>query len=91
MSEHYTWSALHELTCGCMLQNEHGRFNSTSMTETVRTGHTHNDEMCNLYLMFYSDEPLTLECNDNDYGQVGVSAYIPLNLTNLGMLALCVP
>lgn len=42
------------------------------MTETVSTGHTHNDEMCNLYLMFYSEQPLNLRCSDGESGQDGV-------------------
>jgi hypothetical protein len=32
------------------------------MNETVHVGHTGNDEMCNLYLMFYADVPTAMTC-----------------------------
>jgi hypothetical protein len=32
------------------------------MNETVHVGHTGNDEMCNLYLMFYADLPTAMTC-----------------------------
>ena len=37
-------------------------FDSSSVTDTVYAGATHNDEMCNLYLMLYSQLPFFMAC-----------------------------
>ena len=45
------------------------------MNETVHVGHTGNDEMCNLYLMFYADVPTAMTCyNDRLSIHTGVRA-----------------
>lgn len=51
------------------------RFDSSDMNETVHVGHTGNDEMCNLYLMFYADVPTAMTCyNDRLSIHTGVRA-----------------
>ena len=37
-------------------------FDSTSVKKSVKAGATHNDEMCNLYLMLYSQLPYFMAC-----------------------------
>lgn len=37
-------------------------FDSTSVKRAVNAGATHNDEMCNLYLMLYSQLPYFMAC-----------------------------
>ena len=37
-------------------------FDSSSQTQPVNAGATHNDEMCNLYLMLYSQLPYFMSC-----------------------------
>ena len=37
-------------------------FDSTSVKKSVNAGATHNDEMCNLYLMLYSQLPYFMAC-----------------------------
>lgn len=37
-------------------------FDSTSVKQAVNAGATHNDEMCNLYLMLYSQLPYFMAC-----------------------------
>jgi hypothetical protein len=51
------------------------RFDSSDVNETVHVGHTGNNEMCNLYLMFYADTPTALQCHDTRLSiQSGVRA-----------------
>ena len=38
------------------------RFNSSSVDHPVSAGSTHNDEMCNLYLMFSAAQPASVGC-----------------------------
>ena len=40
-------------------------FDSESISSGVASGHTSNDEMCNLYLMVYSEIPYFMWCLDN--------------------------
>lgn len=44
-------------------------FNSTSVNHTVTAGPTHNHEMCNMYMMTYSEVPHFLYCA-GDFGVV---------------------
>ena len=37
-------------------------FDSSGVTKAVNAGATHNDEMCNLYLMLYSQLPFFMAC-----------------------------
>ena len=37
-------------------------FDSSTQTHPVNAGATHNDEMCNLYLMLYSQLPYFMSC-----------------------------
>lgn len=37
-------------------------FDSSNQTRPVKAGSTHNDEMCNLYLMLYSQLPYFMSC-----------------------------
>ncbi len=47
-------------------------FNSTGETKAVGAGHTHNDEMCNLYMMVYGKLPFFMYCVDRSpWMQVG--------------------
>ncbi|KAH9499188.1 hypothetical protein Btru_004367, partial [Bulinus truncatus] len=41
-------------------------YQSTSMSKTVKVGSTGNDEMCNFYIMFYTDNSVA-----NPYGECG--------------------
>jgi len=40
-------------------------FDSSNMDSIVRAGHTSSDEMCNFYLMLYSELPFFMWCVDN--------------------------
>lgn len=66
-------------------------YNSTGMTRTVYMGATHTDEMCNLYMMYYTDEAAGgvpfLECANSELPEdvaalpAGSDVPLPRNVT----------
>ena len=40
------------------------RFDSTEVDHAVRSGNTHGDEMCNLYLLYSAEAPAAMACYD---------------------------
>lgn len=54
-------------------------FDSSNKTRAVNAGHTSADEMCNLYLMLYSEAPFFMWCLDGtEWVQDGAAGGIPL-------------
>ena len=43
------------------------RFDTRSISKPVSVGHTHHDEMCNFYMMFYAEQPLSMQCDDGEF------------------------
>ena len=52
-------------------------FDSTERTEVTTAGSTHHNEMCNLYMMMWSELPVFLTCGGG--GRFGDSANIDPN------------
>lgn len=48
-------------------------FDSRTRTEETQAGNTHNDEMCNMYMMVYARHPVISMCNTGEFGHSDTS------------------
>ena len=67
-------------------------FNSSERSETTYAGATHHNEMCNLYMIMWSELPVFWSCHGNwlanDLHGAGISTYSALLQTQRGVIVL---